>query len=90
MIIVGAIFSHKLTEVNKSLQNHCRTVEKIKIGAVFVDFVDFCYFLLPTFPVVEEVEVVEVVVVVVEVVIEEVWHYHDDGVHGELSWMQCA
>jgi hypothetical protein len=47
----GHPFSHKLTDVNKSQQNYYRTVEKIKIGAVFVDFVDFCYFLLPTFPV---------------------------------------
>ena len=43
-------FTHQST-VNKSQQNNCCTVEKIKIGAVFVDFVDFCYFLLPTFPV---------------------------------------
>jgi len=35
-----------LSEVNKSQRSHCRTVEKIKIGGVFVDFVDFCYFLL--------------------------------------------
>jgi len=40
MTIIGAI----LSLVNWSLQKHCRTVEKIKIGAVFVDFVDFVTF----------------------------------------------